>query len=89
MICFLSRWFESKVVAEQLLYIWPNIKAVITFWEKLPKSKQPSSNSYVVIKDAVKDLFLPEKLDFFCCVAGIVEPFLKEYETDIPMIRFL
>ena len=68
---------------------WPNIKAVITFLEKLPKSKQPSSSSYVVIKDGVKNLFLPPKLHFFCYVAGIVEPFLKEYQTDIPMIPFL
>ena len=50
---------------KQLLSIWPNIKAVITFREKLPKSKQPSSNSFVVIKDVVKDLFLPAKLHFF------------------------
>ena len=58
---------------ERLLSIWPNIKAVITFWEKLPKSKQPPSNSCVVIKDAVKDLFLQAKLHFFCYVAGIVK----------------
>ena len=67
---------------------------MITFWEKLPKSKQPSSNSYVVIKDAMKDLFLPAKLHiffilFFCYVTGIVGPFLKEYQTNIPMIPFL
>ena len=77
---------------------------MITFREKLPKSKQPSSNSYVVIKDVVKDLFLPAKLHFFvffvfwgfffcfflfCYIAGIGRPFLKEYHTDIPMIPFL
>ena len=89
MIYFGSRWVENNVVAERLLSIWPNIKVVITFWEKLPESKQPSSNSYVVIKDVVKDLFLPAKLRFFCYVAGIVEPFLKEYQTDMPMIPFL
>ena len=72
--------------------IWLSIKTVITFWEKLSKSKQPSSNSYVVKRDAVKDLFLPAKLHFFfffCYVAGIYEPFLKEYQTDIPMIPLL
>ena len=80
---------ENKVTAERLLSIWPNVTAMITFWEKLPKSKQPSSNSFVVIKDAMKDLFLPAKLHFFCHVAGIVKLFLKEYQTDIPMIPFL
>ena len=33
----------------------------------------------------MKDLFLPAKLYFFC----YVEPFLKEYQTDILMIPFL
>ena len=37
----------------------------------------------------MKDLFLPAKLHLFCYVAGIVELFLKEYQTDIPMIPFL
>ena len=32
---------------------------------------------------------LTTKTAFFCYVAGIVEPFLKEYQTDIPMIPFL
>ena len=71
-----------------MLSIWADIKAVITFWEKLPKSKQPSSNIYIVLKDVVKDLFLPAKLHFRY-VARIVEPFSKEYKTDIPMIPFL
>ena len=62
---------------------------MITFWEKLPKSKQSSSNSYVVIKDVVKDLFVPAKLHFFCYVAGILEPFFEEYQADIPMIPLL
>ena len=66
---------------------------MITFSEKLPKSKESSSNSYVVIKDAMKDLLLPAKqyFFFFCCcyVAGIVEPFFKKYQTDIPIIPFL
>ena len=71
-----------------MLSIRADIKAVITFWEKLPKSKQPSSNIYIVLKDVVKDLFLPAKLHFRY-VARIVEPFSKEYKTDIPMIPFL
>ena len=41
----------------------------------------------------MKDLFLPAELHFFYYVAGIffcyVEPFLKEYQTDILMIPFL
>ena len=42
----------------------------------------------------MKDLLLPAKQHyffffFFCYVAGIVEPFFKKYQTDIPIIPFL
>ena len=56
---------------------------------KTTKIKATIIKQYVVIKDAVKDLFLPAKLHFFCYIAGIVELFLKEYQTDIPNILFL
>ena len=32
---------------------------------------------------------LTSKTAFFCYVVGIVKLFLKEYQTDIPMIPFL
>ena len=40
------RWIEDVAVADRLIEVWPNIKQIMNFWEKLPKSKQPSNRSY-------------------------------------------
>jgi len=76
-------------VSDRLLQVWENVKEVVKFWEKLPKSKRPSSKSYFAVKDAVDDPLIPAKLQFFSYVAGIVEPFLRLYQTDNPMIPYM
>ena len=40
------RGIEDVAVADRLIEVWPNIKQIMNFWEKLPKSKQPSNKSY-------------------------------------------
>ena len=52
-------------VAERLLEIWENIGKLVNYWEKLPKSKRPSSTSYINVKLAVHDVLTPAKLKFF------------------------
>ena len=47
-----------------MIDIWPNSKKVDDFWQKLPKSKEPKSKSYVNLYDALMDLFTPAKLIF-------------------------
>ena len=54
----------DQTVAERLIDIWPNSKKVDDFWQKLPKSKEPKSKSYVNLYDALMDLFTPAKLIF-------------------------
>ena len=83
------RWVADQTVAESLIDIWPNIKKVDDFWQKLRKSKQPKSKSYVNLHDAVIDLFTPTKLIFFSYIATFFQPFLTLYETDNPMAPFL
>ena len=82
-------WVENKKACDRLIELWPNIEAMIKFWNKLPKSKQPSSKSYMEVKDRVDDKLITAKLSFFNCVASIVEPFLKKYQCDKPMIPFM
>ena len=72
-----------------MIEILENIKKVLKFWERLPKSKRPKSKSYENVKRAVDDPLLIVKLHFFSYAAGIVEPFLKKFQTDKPMIPFL
>ena len=83
------RWVADQTFAERLIDIWPNIKKVDDFWQKLPKSKQLKSKSYVYLHDSVTDLFTPAKLNFFSYIATFFQPFLTLYQTDNPVVPFL
>ena len=83
------RWVEDKPVAERLVDLWPNVAKIVGYWESLPKSKRPSSKSYSNVLSAVTDNLTPAELHFFSYVAGIFQPFLTKYQSDIPMIPFL
>ena len=72
-----------------IISLWPNIEAIIKFWKKLPKSKQPSLKSYMAVKDGVDDKLITAKLSFFSFAASLVEPFLKKHQCDKPMIPFM
>ena len=82
-------WVENKKACDRLIELWPNIEAMIRFWNKFPKSKQPSSKSYMAVKDGVGYKLITAKLSFFSFVAILVEPFLKKYRCDKPMIPFM
>ena len=75
-------------VADRLIEVWPNIKQIMNFWEKLPRSKQPSNKSYDTLKTAVLEELVIANLVFFSILAGMFKPFLTEYQTDCPMIPF-
>ena len=72
-----------------MIDIWPNILKVDDFWQKLLKSKQPKSKSYVNLHDGVIDLFTPAKLNIFSYIATIFQPFFTLYQTDNPVVPFL
>ena len=82
------RWVENKV-ADRLIVVWDNMKKIISFWEKLQKSKRPSSKSYLTVKKSVEDPLVTAKLQFFSFVSSIVEPYLRKYQTDKPMMPFV
>ena len=58
-------WAEDLTFTERLLSIWNDIKKLIKFWESLPKSKRPSCKSYNHLTNAVSDILMPAKLQFF------------------------
>ena len=80
---------ENKKAADRLIEIWDNIKQVCQFWDTLPKQKQPQSKSYKNVRDALADPFILAKLHFFSYVSAIVEPYLRTYQTEKPMIPFM
>lgn len=51
--------------------------------------RPPTIASFTTLQEAISDSFLPAKLEFFKFVAQKLEPFLKKYQTDKPMIPFL
>ena len=84
-----TRWIEDKIVADRLLDIWENIVKLVRYYEKLPKSKQPFSKSFVNVQKACNDIFYIGKFQFFSFIAGYFQPFLTAYQTDAPMLPFL
>ena len=80
---------EDLPVAERLLSIWNDIKKLIKFWESLPNSKRRSCKSYNHLMNAVSDILMPANLQFFSCIAGIIQPFLAKYQSDKPVMPYL
>ena len=76
-------------MADCAIEIWPRICKVVKFWEKLPPSKRPKSESFLNVQEAVKDSLKSLKLYFFSFIASLMEPYLRAYQTDKPMIPFM
>ena len=84
-----TRWVENKKVADRAILVWPHIVEIVRFWQKLVPSKQPKCKNYTTLKEAAYDTLMIPKLQFFTYVASVLEPFLRLYQTDAPMIPFM
>ena len=84
-----TRWVENKIVANRMLEVWSNMNKIVQFWEGLPKSKQPSCKSFINVQDAVHDEFTEAKITCFNFIWSIVEPYLKKYQCEKPMVPFM
>ena len=83
------RWVEDKKVSDRIIKIWPSIVKIVNYWSSLPPSKQPKCKSYNVLNDAMKDLSVVAKFNFFSFLAGRLLPYLTRYQSQKPMIPFL
>ena len=74
-ITITQRWVENDVVVIKARVIWSKIIEVVSYWQQLPKNKQPglgkpgANTSYDHLCKAVKDCLVPVKLLFFEKVA--------------------
>ena len=84
-----TRWVDSKKVSDQLISLWENIIALSKFLESLAKVKRPSSKRHVNVIKAVDDDLTVSNLSFFSYVASLMEPYLRKYQCDKPMIVFM
>ena len=89
MFYLIYSWLEDLPVAERLLWIWNDLKKLIKFLESLPKSELPCCKSYNHLTNAVSDILMPAKLQFFCFIAGIMQPFLTKYQSDKPILKLI
>ena len=84
-----KRWIEDGQVAVWAIEIWDDICQLCTFWQSLPRSKRPSSQSYLTLLSATKDPLILAKLHFFSCIAGTMKPLLTGYQYTKPMMPFM
>lgn len=82
-----SRWLENVSAAERLLAILQHLQAYVTGARQ--QLREPVSNSYVQLKAALPDKLLKCKLAFFVCLGKECEAFLREFQTESPMLPFL
>ena len=65
------------------------MQSIIKFWNKLPKYKQPLCQSFDDVKEAVTDPLSEAKIAFFSFICFLVEPYLKIFQADKPMVSFI
>lgn len=83
------RWLENEVAANRLIELIPALQLYVKAAEE-KKITTPQNASYRRIKQAVMDTpLLLCQLSFFAYVARQVEPFLKRYQSDRPLMPFL
>ena len=94
-ICIISwdfiffSWVRNKIIPDHMIEVLDDVKKIIQFLEKLPKSKCPNSKNYINVKTSLDDPLVIALLHFFSYVTVIVEPFLKQFEIDKSMTLFL
>lgn len=83
------RWLENKSVASKVIELLPNLeKYVKAVADK--KIASPKNKSFEILKAGILVTpLLPCRLAFFSSVAAQLEPFLKKYQADKPLIPFL
>ena len=59
------------------------------FWNGLCKSKRPWSKRYENTRKGIEEPLTVAKLHFFSFVAGLLQPFLKVFQGNGPMVPFL
>jgi hypothetical protein len=83
-----TRWLENSYACQKAIDILPCLKKLV---EKIKKGNLnlPKCKSFETIRTCVEDMLLEPKLTCFISIAKLVEPFLREYQTDNVVLPFL
>ena len=86
------RWCENEKCLERADEIWPAFIKFVKYLEKEPKSKQPGKGEgkqFLLLRKKVGDPLIRAKMKFLEYVSGILNEFLRGFQTDKPMVPFL
>ena len=84
-----TRWLEDIAVAERAILIWPDVHNFITQICARFKSRIPKSHSFTTLQGMTQDLLVPAKLQFFCTIAKVLQPYLEVFQRERPMLPFM
>lgn len=84
-----TRWLEDVSVAERAIEMWPHVLKIMHAWQTRKITPEPKSKSYADLKAAIQDPLVVVKLYFFCYIAEILQPFLRLYQRDDPLIPYM
>lgn len=88
-VCYV-RWLENSVVAKRALDIIDNLKKFVDHVSARKSLKLiQRSACFEAVKSALQNKLLRAKLAFFMSLAEELEPFLREFQADVPMSPFL
>jgi hypothetical protein len=81
------RWVENVMVAERALKVWPHVKQFIK--SLLAEKKAPNTKSFEFLQNCLNDHFLTARIECFISIAKTLQPFLKKFQSDAPMLPFM
>ena len=85
-----TRWVEDICVVERAIKIWPHLVTYVKETLKKPKRQIPTVASFKTLQEfVVSDKLILAKLEVFLATAKLVQPFLKKYQTEKPMMPFI
>ena len=81
---------EDVPVATRALEIWSFVVAVVEHFQALPSSRRPLNNkSCGILVKHHKNNSIKFKFQFFIDIVNILAPFLKQFQTDDPVMPFM
>lgn len=78
------RWLENSCVIERALDILPHIRKYVAEVEK-----KPPITSFATVAKSLEDVCLESRLEFFKSVAVQLEPFLRLFQSRVPLAPLL
>ena len=80
-------WVENVQVAERVLENFPQMVAYVIA-AKAGTIKEPRNKSYENVELVIEDTMFVAKLKFFLIIAKEIQPLLKYYQADRPLLPF-